>query len=67
MKKITIEGMACQHCAKSVTRALSGLGGSDVEVNLAEGYAIAEIGAEDEQIKSAIEALDFKVVDIVRV
>lgn len=67
MKKIIIEGMMCQHCAKSVTKTLTNLGGSDIEINLADGYAIADIEADDTEIKSAIENLDFKVVDIVRV
>lgn len=67
MKKITIEGMMCQHCAKSVTKALTKLGGSDIDINLTDGYAIADIQADDSQIKSAIEDLDFKVLDIVKV
>lgn len=66
MKKIIIEGMMCQHCVKSVTKALAKLGASDIEVNL-DGYAIVNTERSDDDIKSAIEDLDFKVVDIVRV
>ena len=59
--------MMCQHCAKSVTKALTKLGGSDIDINLTDGYAIVDIQADDSQIKSAIEDLDFKVLDIVKV
>lgn len=67
MKKIIIEGMMCQHCVKSVNKTLTKLGASDIEINLEDGYAIADIELDDNAIKSAIEDLDFKVVDIVRV
>lgn len=67
MKKIVIDGMMCQHCAKSVVKVLTALGGSDVDVNLADGYAVANIEADDSEIKSAIESKDFKVVEIARV
>lgn len=66
MRKIIIEGMMCQHCVKSVTKALTKLGASDIEVNL-DGYAIINTDRNDEDIKSAIEDLDFKVTDIVRI
>jgi len=67
MKKIIIEGMMCQHCANSVSKAISNLGGSDIEVNVENGYAIADIEADDNQIKAAIDKLDYKVMDIVRI
>lgn len=67
MKKIIIEGMMCQHCAKSVNKTLTKLGASDIEINLEDGFAIADIELDDNAIKSAIENLDFKVIDIVRV
>lgn len=59
--------MMCQHCVKSVIKALTRLGASDIEVNLNDGYAILNTEKDDAEIKSAIEDLDFKVIDIVRI
>jgi copper chaperone len=66
MKKIFIEGMMCQHCVKSVTKALTKLGATDIDVSL-DGYALVNLEKSNEEIKSAIEDIDFKVLDIVTV
>lgn len=67
MKKVTIEGMACQHCVKAVTKALTKLGATDVDVSLEGGYAIANVSVDDATLKSAIEDADFKVLNIAEV
>lgn len=56
-KTVQIEGMSCQHCVRSVTRALSALPGCEViEVSLENKYARIKAAPElsDEQISSAI-------------
>lgn len=66
MKKILIDGMMCQHCVKSVTKALTNLGASNIEVNL-DGYAIVDTNKSNDELKKTIEDLDFKVVDIIEI
>jgi copper chaperone len=40
MKTVKIKGMSCQHCVKSVTKALSEIAGiMDVKVDLEKGEA----------------------------
>lgn len=40
MKTVKIKGMSCQHCVKSVTKALSEIAGiKDVKVDLERGEA----------------------------
>ena len=56
-KTVQIEGMSCQHCVRSVTRALSALPGCEViEVSLENKCARIKAAPElsDEQISSAI-------------
>ena len=67
MKKIIlVEGMSCAHCVKHVNEALIELGAKDVEVNLQDKIATAEISLEitDEAIKLAIEDAGYEVVGI---
>lgn len=64
MKKIMIEGMMCQHCANAVKGALEEIGGTNVSVNLDEGYAEADINASDEEIIARISEEDFEVTEI---
>jgi len=65
-KKITIEGMSCQHCVNHVTEALKELGAKDVKVSLDKNLATAEIGDEitDEVIKEAIDEAGYDVIKI---
>lgn len=66
-KKISIEGMSCQHCVNHVTEALKELEGVDkVEVSLEEKQAIIESAKEitDGKIKNAIEEVGYEVVGI---
>ena len=64
MKKIFIEGMMCEHCANAVKNALEEIGGSNVSVNLDEGYAEADINVSDEEIIARISEEDFEVTEI---
>ena len=65
MPVVKVKGMSCQHCAKSVTQTLEGLGAKDVNVDLLTGdvtYAeSAPIAAAD--IKAAITKIGFEVVE----
>ena len=65
-KKITIEGMSCQHCVKHVSEALKEIGAKDVEVSLDENLATAQISEDitDEVIKEAIDEAGYDVVKI---
>jgi copper chaperone len=66
-KRISIEGMSCNHCVNHVKEALSELNGvSSVEVNLASKYADIEANADvkDEDIKFAIEDAGYEVIAI---
>lgn len=54
MKKITIEGMACEHCVAYVKKALEDIGAKSVEVSLEGGYALADTDKSDEDIILAI-------------
>ncbi len=66
-KKISIEGMSCQHCVNHVTEALKELEGVDkVEVSLEEKQAVIESakGITDGDIKNAIEEVGYEVVGI---
>ncbi|MEG0773833.1 heavy metal-associated domain-containing protein [Clostridium sp.] len=66
-KKISIEGMSCNHCVNHVKEALSELNGvASVEVNLASKYAVieADIDVKDEDIRFAIEDAGYEVIAI---
>lgn len=63
-KKITIEGMMCEHCVAHVKEALENLGASDVEVSLDGGFAVCETDKSDGEIKSAIEEEGYDVTAI---
>jgi len=67
-KKISIEGMSCNHCVNHVKEALSELNGvTSVDVSLEEKYAILESTADvkDEDIKFAVDDAGYEVVNIV--
>ena len=65
-KTIAISGMQCQNCVNSVTKALNGLDGVASKVNLNNG--MAEVSGDREvdeaDLKRAVEAAGFKVVNI---
>lgn len=66
-KKIFIEGMTCEHCAKHVKDALCDVVGvKSAEVDLSGKYAIVETNNEvsDEQLIEAIEEAEYNVTEI---
>lgn len=66
-KKISIEGMSCQHCVMHVKEALKELEGVEsVNVDLEGKNAIVELTVDlpDEDFKSAIEDAGYEFVGI---
>jgi len=66
MEKIKIQGMSCQHCVMSVTKALGSIPGvKSLKVDLVKGEATFENTQEAslEEIRKAVEEAGYKVVD----
>ncbi len=64
MPTVKIQGMRCQHCVASVTKALEEIDGvSDVRVDLSAGEATYNGEADLETVKKAIAAIGFEVVE----
>lgn len=66
-KKISIEGMSCQHCVSHVKEALSELNGvTNVDVNLEAKSAVLEASTDvkEEDIKHAVDEAGYEVVNI---
>ena len=64
MMIIQIEGMKCQHCVRSVQKALEALEGvTGVEVDLDANEARLEGEADLQQVKAVIAEKGFSVLD----
>lgn len=66
-KKISIEGMSCEHCVNHVSVALQEIAGvTKVEVNLGGKHAILDASHDisDEEIKNAIDDAGYEVKHI---
>lgn len=66
-KKVGIEGMTCDHCAKRVENALKELDGvKNVKVNLKKKTADMELEADlsSDKIKAAVEDAGYEVTDV---
>jgi copper chaperone len=66
-KKIFVEGMKCENCARHVKEALNNITGViRSDVNLADHYVILEADTEvrDEAIKLSVNTEKYKVVRI---
>ena len=64
MPKIKVEGMKCQHCVGNTKKALEELAGiSNVSVDLEKGEVRFDGEAAMEDIRAAVAAKGFKVVD----
>lgn len=64
---LTIEGMMCMRCVSHVTNALKGVAGvTDVNVNLEQGIAdvVADTSVTADSLKAAVEAQDYKVLEV---
>jgi copper chaperone len=62
---LTVNGMTCDHCKASVTKALEGLAGvTSVQVDLSTKQAVVEHdepGPDVPRMKAAVEAIGFDV------
>lgn len=70
VKKITIEGMSCQHCVRHVKEALEELEGVlSANVSLESKTAEIELNQDvaDEKIKAAVSEAGYEVTSIVLV
>jgi copper chaperone CopZ len=64
-KRIYIEGMACEHCAKRITKALKQVPGvTDVTVNLDGKYAEVKGDASLEVLKATVSDVGYEVINI---
>ena len=65
-KKLTIEGMSCNHCVKAVTRALNAIDGVTAEVDLASKTAVCSLSKDvaDDVLRQAVIDADFEVVSV---
>ena len=66
-KEISIEGMMCEHCEMSVKKALLAVDGVvSAEVSHKDGKAVVELSdnVDDNALKTAVEAKDYKVLGI---
>jgi copper ion binding protein len=66
MEKIKIQGMTCQHCVMSVTKALGTLPGvKDLRVDLVKGEATFENAQNISRasIRKAVEDAGYTVID----
>ena len=64
MEKIKIQGMTCQHCVMSVSKALNSIPGlKNVRVNLVSGEATFENSqsVSPDKIRQAVEDAGYKV------
>lgn len=66
-KKLSIEGMTCNHCVGSVDKALRAVPGvTDVKVDLASKSAVVQAGdaVTDAALSDAVNDIGFDVVGI---
>lgn len=58
-----IEGMKCQHCAKTATKVLENLGATEVEINLDSGEARYQGSIETEALRKALAEKGYTLLD----
>ena len=65
-KTVHIEGMHCENCKNRVERAINRIDGAVSRVNLKKKTAVVSLdrAVSDEEIRKAVEDLDYKVVKI---
>ncbi len=63
-KKVTIEGMMCQHCVAHVTKALNALPGVTAVVDLDSKSAVVTGDVSDDAIRAAVEEAGYEVTGI---
>lgn len=65
-KILFIEGMHCENCKNSVERQINKIAGAVAKVDLKKKIAVVSMSrmVEDEELRAAVERLDFKVTGI---
>ena len=64
-RKLTIEGMNCNHCVKSVQKSLESLGvKARVDLDTKLAIVTMETIVSDQELKNAVEEKGFKVIAI---
>ncbi len=65
-KRITIDGMHCDHCKSSVERYINQIDGAAAVVNLKKNIAVVSMSRDisDEELTCAVEKAGFKVIKI---
>lgn len=65
--EVKIEGMHCENCRNSIERKVNRMEGVVCKVNLRKKLAVVEYSqpVDPEDVKKAIEVLDFKVLDVI--
>ena len=66
-KTLKVEGMMCEHCEARVKKALEAVAGVEsAEVSHTAGTAIVTLSADvaGDVLKQAVEAQDYKVLDV---
>jgi len=67
MIRVSVEGMSCEHCVRSVQEALESLEGiASVSVSLEDGAALVEGQVSDDAIRAVLEEEEYVVPAIVR-
>ena len=67
MIRVSVEGMSCEHCVRSVQEALESLEGiASVSVSLEDGAALVEGRVSDDAIRAVLEEEEYVVPAIVR-
>jgi len=66
MIRVSVEGMSCEHCVRSVQEALESLEGiASVSVSLEDGAALVEGQVSDDAIRAVLEEEEYVVPAIV--
>ena len=67
MIRVSVEGMSCEHCVRSVQEALESLEGiASVSVSLEDGAALVEGQVSGDAIRAVLEEEEYVVLAIVR-
>jgi len=61
---VNIEGMACQHCAASVTEALGVYGEVTVDLELKQAYITTDADLDEAIVKDTVEGIGFDFINM---
>ncbi len=63
MATLRIDGMKCQHCAKTAKKALENLGATEVAIDLDKGEASYQGSLDKEAVRKAMADKGYTLVD----